>query len=258
MKNIRIKIGYFLNFIIDIGMIVWLRFNNSEPDSIRIILTLTFITLLIVSTAICIVQLGYFKHQEKYDEEIKQEKISEYENMKKFNIAKGDITKKPYLEAIVNAANSTLVGGDGADGQIHAVAGNELYDECKTLGGCKTGEAKITKAYNLPNGYIIHTVGPIYTNINDSYTEEQASTELVNCYLNSLKLAKTFNIKTIGFPAISTGIYGFPFDKATKIAISTILKHQKDNNNSPKIELIFYSDEDYEKANKIYKEYLDS
>lgn len=137
---------------------------------------------------------------------------------------KGDITKIDNVDAIVNAANSSLLGGGGVDGAIHQAAGPELLFECRLLGGCKTGQAKITKAYRLPCQYIIHTVGPVWNG--GSYNEDEL---LANCYRNSLKLAAEHKIRRIAFPSISTGIYAFPVERAAKIAVGTVQQYLKEN-----------------------------
>lgn len=160
-------------------------------------------------------------------------------------IIKGDITKLK-VDAIVNAANKTLLGGGGVDGAIHRAAGSKLYEECKTLNGCETGCAKITKGYNLPCKFIIHTVGPIWHG-GKSGEEEK----LKSCYLNALKLAVQNNIKTIAFPAISCGIYGFPIKLASKIAMNTVRGFLKENNNIEKVIFIDINNKVIEAYNSL-------
>ena len=166
----------------------------------------------------------------------------------KLEIHKGDITKQK-VDAIVNAANTSLLGGGGVDGAIHRAAGKELLAECKTLGGCKTGDAKITKGYNLPAKYVIHTVGPVWSGGNKNEDDL-----LANCYRNSLKLAGENGVKTIAFPAISTGVYHFPLERATNIAVNEVKKFLEKNKSIEKVLFVCFDEGTY----KVYEEILSS
>lgn len=151
------------------------------------------------------------------------------------------------VDAIVNAANSSLLGGGGVDGAIHKAAGPELYEECRTLGGCGTGEAKITRGYRLPAKWIIHTVGPIW---NEGRRGEDE--KLARCYRNCLSLAAMHSIRTIAFPAISTGAYGFPYRRAAEIAIREVRQFLDQHNAVQQVVFVCYHDEGY----KCYQQLL--
>lgn len=160
--------------------------------------------------------------------------------LNRIEIVKGDITKLQ-VDAIVNAANSSLLGGSGVDGAIHRAAGSELAQECRLLGGCKTGQAKITRGYNLPAKWIIHTVGPVWRGGLNGEPDLLAS-----CYKCSLELAAEHEIKTIAFPAISCGIYGYPVDQASQVAIAETARFLEGGNTIEKVLFTCFSEEVYQ------------
>jgi len=164
----------------------------------------------------------------------------------RIEIVKGDITQLK-VDAIVNAANNTLLGGGGVDGAIHRASGRQLLEECKKLGGCNTGEAKITKGYNLPAKFVIHTVGPVWFG---GRSDEDES--LTSCYKHSLQLAVQNDIKSIAFPSISTGAYGFPVERAARIAINEVLDFLWDDDTIEKVIFVCFSQNDFD----IYKQFL--
>ncbi|HEV2805009.1 MAG TPA: O-acetyl-ADP-ribose deacetylase [Chthoniobacterales bacterium] len=155
----------------------------------------------------------------------------------RLKLLRGDITTLA-VDAIVNAANTTLLGGGGVDGAIHRAAGPELLAECRTLGGCRPGEAKITRGYRLPAAHVIHTVGPIWSGGARGEPET-----LSNCYRNSLRLAVTNGLRTIAFPAISCGVYRYPIAAAACIAVETTTEFLRENDSLAEVTFVVSSDE---------------
>jgi len=168
--------------------------------------------------------------------------------MERFEIILGDITEAK-TDAIVNAANKTLLGGGGVDGAIHRAAGPELLEECRKLNGCETGQAKITKGYRLPAKYVIHTVGPIWHGGN--HDEDKL---LASCYRNSLRLAVDNGIKTVAFPSISTGAYRFPVKRAAGIAVSEILRFLSEDKSLEKVYMVCFDRETMKAYEEAFNE----
>ena len=163
----------------------------------------------------------------------------------KIRVIRGDITLQP-VDAIVNAANKTLLGGGGVDGAIHRSAGPGLLEACRDLNGCQTGEAKITGGFNLPARYVIHTVGPVWSG--GSSNEPQL---LRQCYLKSLEVASTHQLKTIAFPNISTGVYGFPKQQAAEIAIEAVQSFLEDPGTLEEVLFVVFDEENHLLYNKF-------
>jgi len=163
----------------------------------------------------------------------------------RIEILKGDITRLS-VDAIVNAANSSLLGGGGVDGAIHRAAGPDLYQECRMLGGCKTGQAKITRGYKLPAKHVIHTVGPVWRGGGQGEPDLLAS-----CYRSSFALAAQHRVKTIAFPAISCGIYGYPIDEACEIALNETLRFLETHDTLEKVIFACFEQD-------VYDAYLDA
>lgn len=158
----------------------------------------------------------------------------------------GDITSQPDIEAVVNAANAQLMPGGGVAGAIHRAAGPKLAEECKSLAPIKPGEAVITDAYNLPNSFVIHCLGPVYG------VDKPEDELLKKCYVNALDIADRNNISSIAFPAISTGAFGYPFREATEIAVKTVIEKAKDLKNVKKVRFVLFGEKDLQ----IYDEIL--
>jgi O-acetyl-ADP-ribose deacetylase (regulator of RNase III) len=169
------------------------------------------------------------------------------EILDRIEVRQGDITQLD-VNAIVNAANTSLLGGGGVDGAIHRAAGPELLEECRRIGGCPTGEARITRGYKLRARHVIHTVGPVYRG------RPQDRELLANCYRNSLTLAVQNRIATIAFPAISCGVYGYPIETACQVAVTTAIEVMAANPSIQKLVFILFSSADLE----IYLNYIDS
>jgi O-acetyl-ADP-ribose deacetylase len=163
----------------------------------------------------------------------------------RISIVQGDITQS-VVDAIVNAANSSLLGGGGVDGAIHRAAGPQLLEECRQLGGCPPGQARITRGYRLPAGHVIHTVGPVYARAG-----AQAPKLLASCYHSCLELAAKHGIKTIAFPAISCGVYGYPIEEACAIAFEQVLGGLRENHDL-RVVFVLFSEQD----RKVYDRHL--
>ncbi len=168
-------------------------------------------------------------------------------HMKKIEVRQGDITRLE-VDAIVNAANRSLLGGGGVDGAIHRAAGPELLAECRTLGGCPTGEARLTQGYRLPARFVIHTVGPVYRG------RPEDRQLLASCYRKSLALAAQYGARSIAFPAVSCGVYGYPLEEACRIAVETTLDFLDADDRIQRVIFILFSDDD----RRVYAEHIGS
>jgi len=164
-------------------------------------------------------------------------------------LVQGDITKQS-TDAIVNAANTRLAPGGGVAGAIHRAAGPKLWEECKTLNGCKTGEAKITKGYNLKAKFVIHTVGPVYSG------SKHDKTHLASSYQNSLKLALDYDLNSISFPAISAGAFGYPLKDAARIALETVISFLQKENHSLLVQFVLYDTHTLSVFEQVFNEII--
>lgn len=170
--------------------------------------------------------------------------------LEKIEIIQADITLLE-VEAIVNAANEKLLGGGGVDGAIHRAAGPELLEACRALNGCPTGEARITKGYNLPARYIIHTVGPVWHG-----GDRNENNLLASCYRNSLQLAVDHKLRSLAFPSISTGVYRFPIEQASRIALRVILDFVETEEVAPRVVMVCFSEQDLDVYRQVYQDLL--
>jgi O-acetyl-ADP-ribose deacetylase (regulator of RNase III) len=172
-------------------------------------------------------------------------------NKSRLELVEGDITEQD-TKAIVNAANPTLLGGGGVDGAIHRAAGPQLLKECRTLGGCQTGDAKITKGYRLKAKHVIHTVGPIY----HREGPERAAELLASAYLRSLEVASENNVRSVSFPSISTGAYGYPMDEAAPIALQTAINYLESHTDIELVRFVLFGKRAYQVYERALKEIM--
>jgi O-acetyl-ADP-ribose deacetylase len=170
--------------------------------------------------------------------------------MLRFKIAQGDITKQK-ADAVVNAANERLLGGGGVDGAIHRAAGPKLLEECRTLGGCPTGKARITAGYDLPARHVIHTVGPVW--LDGNHNEDAL---LAGCYRSVILLAEEHGLRSLAFPAISTGAYGFPLDRAAAIAVREIKEGLERNADLERVLVVCYNEENAAAYREALQEFV--